>query len=73
MFQILFKLTYFIFRLLCLIFFEVMDFVPESEVKRNQEFIFLSDYFLFAGYVVQLIEISQLIGQSFRKQFVVVL
>ena len=48
MFHILFKLTHFIFCLIRLIFFEVMDFVPESEIKRNHIFIFLSDYLLIA-------------------------
>ena len=73
MFHILFKLSHFIFCLIRLIFFEVMDFVPEGEIKRNHIFIFLSDYLLIAWYFVQLVEISQFIGQSFWKQFVVIL
>jgi hypothetical protein len=48
------------------------NFAPQLQIQRYEVFVLLADDFLITRHLVQLVEITDLVGQSLCKQFVVV-
>jgi len=65
--QLLHQQTKPVFFLTNLISLISRNFITKREINRNKIFVFLPNNFLIAGHLVQLLKVTQLIGQSFGK------